>query len=91
MSNGEFILSKSSLTTVGGSGPGETFVAAGNYPPDQHGTYSVEKGARIKLSFADGTTDTRTFAYFLNKEGKPDPTYAGVLLGTEYLTFAHDG
>jgi hypothetical protein len=89
-SNGEFVLSRESLTTLGGTGPGETFVAAGSYPPGQHGTYAVEKGARIKLSFADGTTQTKTFAYFLNKEGKPDPTYAGVLLGTEYFTFAHD-
>jgi hypothetical protein len=89
-SNGEFVLSRESLTTLGGSGPGETFVAAGSYPPDQHGTYAVEKGARIKLTFADGTTKTKTFAYFLNTEGKPDPTYAGVLLGTEYFTFAHD-
>jgi hypothetical protein len=85
--NGEFVLSKESLTTVGGSGPGETFIAAGSYPPDQHGTYAIEKGARIKLSFADGTTDTMTFAIFLNKEGKPDPTNAGVLLGTDYFTF----
>lgn len=89
-SGGEFVLSRESLTTVGGSGPGETFVAAGSYPPDQHGTYAVEKGARIKLAFADGTTATKTFAYFLNKEGKPDPTYAGVLLGTDYFTFAND-
>jgi len=26
----------------------------------------------IKLSFADGSTATKTFAYFLNKEGKPE-------------------
>jgi hypothetical protein len=88
--NGEFVLSRESLTTLGGNGPGETFVAAGSYPADQHGTYAVEKGARIKLSFADGTSKTKTFAYFLNKEGKPDPTIAGLLLGTEYFTFAHD-
>jgi hypothetical protein len=90
-SNGEFVLSRESLTTLGGSGPGETFVAAGSYPPDQHGTYSVQKGARIKLTFADGSTKTKTFAYFLNKEGKPDPAYAGILLGTDYFTFARDG
>jgi hypothetical protein len=84
--SGEFILSRSSLTTSEGAG---TFVAAGSYPPDQHGTYAVEKGARIKLFFADGSTKTKTFAYFLNKEGKPDPAYAGILLGTEYFTFAH--
>jgi hypothetical protein len=86
----EFVLSRESLTTAGGSGPGETFVAAGSYPPDQHGTYAIEKGARIKLSFVDGSTKVKTFAYFLNKEGKPDPTVAGVLLGTEYFTFAND-
>jgi hypothetical protein len=89
-SNGEFVLSRESLSTLGGIGPGETFVAAGSYPADQHGTYQVESGARIKLSFADGTTSLRTFAVFLNKEGKPDPTYAGILLGTDYFTFAHD-
>jgi hypothetical protein len=88
-SNGEFVLSRESLSTLGGSGPGETFVAAGSYPADQHGTYAVEKGARIKLGFADGTTQTKTFAYFLNKEGKPDPVNEGILLGTEYFTFAH--
>jgi hypothetical protein len=88
-SSGEFVLSKESLTTAAGSGPGETFVAAGSYPADQHGTYAVEGGARIKLSFADGSVQTKTFAYFLSKEGKPDPTYEGVLLGIDYFTFAH--
>jgi hypothetical protein len=87
-SSGEFVLSRESLSTLGGSGPGETFVAAGSYPPDQHGTYAVEKAARIKLSFADGSTKTKTFAYLLNKEGKPDPANEGILLGTEYFTFA---
>jgi hypothetical protein len=87
-SSGEFVLSRESLSTLGGSGPGETFVAAGSYPPDQHGTYVVEKAGRIKLSYADGSTKTKTFAYFLNKEGKPDPTNEGILLGTEYFTFA---
>jgi hypothetical protein len=88
--SGAFVLSRESLTTLGGSGPGETFVAPGSYPPDQHGTYAVEKGARIKLSFADGSTKVMTFAYILNKEGKPDPTSVGVLLGAEYFTFAND-
>lgn len=87
--NGEFVLSKESLTTAGGSGPGQTFIAAGSFPPDQHGTYAIEKGARIKLSFADGTVETKTIAIFLNKEGKPDPVYEGLLLGENYFTFAH--
>jgi hypothetical protein len=86
---GEFVLSRESLTTVGGSGPGETFIAAGSYPPDQHGTYAIEKGARIKLSYADGTVETKTIAILLNKEGKPDPVYEGLLLGENYFTFAH--
>jgi hypothetical protein len=84
--SGEFILSRSSLTTSEGAG---TFVAAGSYPADQHGTYAIEKGARIALTFADGSFQTKTFAYFLNKEGNPDPAYAGILLGTDYFTFAH--
>jgi hypothetical protein len=88
-SNGEFVLSKESLTTVGGSGPGQTFIAAGSFPPDQHGTYAIEKGARIKLSFADGSVETKTIAIFLNKEGKPDPVYEGLLIGDDYFTFAH--
>ncbi len=36
------------------------------------------------------SVQTKTFAYFLNKEGKLDPTYEGVLLGTDYFTFAND-
>jgi hypothetical protein len=87
-SGGEFVLSRESLSTLGGTGPGQTFIAAGSYPPDQHGTYAVEKGARIKLTFADGSVQTKTFAYFLNKEGKPDPANEGVLLGVDYFTFA---
>jgi hypothetical protein len=87
-SGGEFVLSRESLSTLGGTGPGQTFIAAGSYPPDQHGTYAVEKGARIKLTFADGSVQTKTFAYFLNQEGKPDPATEGVLLGVDYFTFA---
>lgn len=85
--NGEFILAKESLTTAGGSGPGETFVAAGSYPPDQHGTYAVEPMGRIKLSFADGSVQTKTFAILLNKEGKPDPVNEGFLFDSTYFTF----
>jgi hypothetical protein len=88
-SSGEFVLSKDSLTTAGGSGPGETFIAAGSYPADQHGTYAIEKGARIKLSFADGSVDTKTIAILLNKEDKPDPVSEGLLIGDDYFTFAH--
>jgi hypothetical protein len=30
-----------------------------------------------------------TIAVFLNKEGKPDPAYEGLLIGDTYFTFAH--
>lgn len=87
-SGGEFILSRQSLTTSDGPG---AFVAAGSYPPDQHGTYAIEGGARIKLNFADGTSQTKTIAILLNKEGKPDPVNEGLLLDSSYFTFAHTG
>jgi hypothetical protein len=61
-SGGEFVLTRSSLTTIGGSGPGETFIAAGSYPSDQHGTYAIEPRGRIRLSYADGSVKTRTIA-----------------------------
>ncbi|HYC80370.1 MAG TPA: hypothetical protein VEB65_01210, partial [Solirubrobacterales bacterium] len=84
---GEFVLTSESLTTVGGSGPGETFVAAGSYPPDQHGTYAIEPRGRIKLSFADGTVQTKTIAVLLNSAGNPDPVNEGFLLDSDYFTF----
>lgn len=87
-SSGEFALSRQSLTTSDGPG---SFVATGSYPPDQHGTYAIEGGARIKLNFADGTSQTKTIAILLNREGKPDPVNEGLLLDSTYFTFAHTG
>lgn len=87
-SSGEFALSRESLTTSDGPG---SFVATGSYPPDQHGSYAIEGGARIKLNFADGTSQTKTIAILLNKEGKPDPVNEGLLLDSSYFTFAHSG
>lgn len=89
-SGGEFVLTRSSLTTIGGSGPGETFIAAGSYPPDQHGTYAIEPRGRIRLNYADGTVKTRTIAIILNKEGKPDPVNDGLLLDSDYFNFLPD-
>ena len=88
-STGEFVLTRESLSTAGGTGPGETFVAAGSYPADQHGTYAIESGGRITLAFADGTSQTKTIAILLNKAGQPDPVYQGLLLDSTYFTFAH--
>ena len=89
-SGGEFVLTEESLTTVGGSGPGETYVAAGSYPPDQHGNYAIEPRGRIRLAFADGTVQTKTIAVLLDSAGKPDPVNAGFLLDSDYFTFLPD-
>jgi hypothetical protein len=87
-SGGEFSYTSQSTTTSGGPGPGETFIAVGSYPPDEHGTYTVEKGGRIKLAFADGHTEVKTFAIFLNKEGNSDVVKEGFIFDTTYFTFA---
>ena len=84
---GEFVLSRESLSTLGGGGPGETFVAAGSFPPDQHGTYTIEPRGRIKLSFADGSVQTKTIAILLDSAGQPDPVNEGLLLDSTYFTF----
>lgn len=83
---GEFVLSRQSLTTSDGPG---SFVATGSYPPDQRGTYEIEPKGRIHLAFADGTSQTKTIAILLNKEGKPDPVTEGLLLDSAYFTFAN--
>ena len=90
-SGGEFSYTHQSLTTSGGPGPGESFIAVGSYPPDEHGTYTIEKGGRIKLAFADGHTEVKTFAVFLNKEGNPDLVNEGFIFDTTYFTFANTG
>jgi hypothetical protein len=86
-SDGRFVFTTSSLSTSGGAGA-PVFVAVGSYPPDQEGTYSIERGGRIHLAFADGTTKDKTIALFLNKEGKPDPAKEGFILDSTYFTFA---
>jgi hypothetical protein len=77
--DGQFIYSKSTTTTMGDPGIGP-FTAAGSYPADEHGTYEVLAGGKIRLSFADGTVKEQTFAVQANDAGAPDPTGEGVFL-----------
>ena len=59
--DGQFVLSHSTTASVGDPGLGP-YTVAGNYPPDQHGTYSVLAGGKIHLAFADGSVKDETFA-----------------------------
>ncbi|WP_445151231.1 CARDB domain-containing protein [Baekduia sp. Peel2402] len=77
--DGQFIYSKSTTTTMGDPGIGP-FTAAGSYPPDEHGTYEVLAGGKIRLAFADGTVKEHTFAIQTDKAGNPDPGGEGVFL-----------
>lgn len=77
--DGQFIYSTSTLSTMGDPGIGP-FTAAGSYPPDEHGTYEVLAGGKIRLTFADGTVKEHTFAIQTDKAGTPDPGGEGVFL-----------
>jgi CARDB len=77
--DGQFVYSKSTTTTMGDPGIGP-FTAAGSYPPDEHGTYEVLAGGKIRLAYADGSVKEHTFAIQTDKAGTPDPIGEGVFL-----------
>jgi hypothetical protein len=78
--DGQFVLSHSTTASVGDPGVGP-YTVAGNYPPDQHGTYAVQAGGRIHLAFADGSVKDETFAVQVSdKTHQPDPVGEGVIL-----------
>ncbi len=79
---GEFVLSRSTLTTIGDPGFGP-YTAAGSYPPDQHGTYAVGAGT-IHLAFADGSVRDEPFAILTNDADlQPNLLGEGVMLGED--------
>ena len=78
--DGQFVLSRSTTSSMGDPGFGP-YTYVGSFPPDQHGTYEVQAGGRIQLSYADGTVKVETFAVDTNQAGAPDPVGEGVLLG----------
>lgn len=79
--DGQFVLSRSTTASVGDPGAGP-YTVAGNYPADQHGTYEVQAGGRIALTYADGSVKFETFAVD-TKNGAPDPLDEGVFIGED--------
>lgn len=81
--DGQFILSRSTTSTMGDPGMGP-WTAVGSYPPDQRGTYEVLAGGKIQLAYADGTVKVETFAIDTNRDTRqPDPLGEGVVIGEE--------
>jgi hypothetical protein len=66
-----------------GSGVSGFFGEGGSYgalPPEDHGTYSIDRRGHIAFSYADGHYVTETIAFMLDGNDNPDPDY-GILLG----------
>jgi hypothetical protein len=76
--DGQFALSSQSVSSMGGSGV--PFTYGWSAPPDQHGTYEVQAGGRIRLAFADGSVSVRTIGIGIGAGGKPDAAGVGLLL-----------
>jgi hypothetical protein len=78
--DGGFMLSRQTLGSWGAPGtPG-----SGNFasvPPDQHGTYAVLPGGKLRLTFADGKVEDRTIGIYRDAEtGSADPAKDGLWL-----------
>jgi hypothetical protein len=76
--DGQFALSSQSLSSMGGSGA--PFTYAWSAPPDQHGTYEVQSGGRVRLAFANGSVSVRTIGIGIGAGGRPDAAGTGLLL-----------
>ena len=77
-SNGQFVRSSSSISTMGGVGT--PFVYGAQYPPDEHGTYEIQSRGRVVFRYADGTVKTHTIGIMRDKRGRPAPATEGLLL-----------
>ncbi|HWK29790.1 MAG TPA: hypothetical protein VNS09_24700 [Solirubrobacter sp.] len=83
LSDGQFVLSSSTTSSMGDPGIGGGYTYVGNFPPDEHGTYEVQPGGKIQLTYANGTVRVETFAVDTNSAGAADPVGEGVLLGAD--------
>jgi hypothetical protein len=77
---GGFMLSRQTLGSWGIPGtPG-----SGNFasvPPDQHGTYAVLPGGKLRLTYADGKVEDRTIGIYRDATtGSADPAKDGLWL-----------
>jgi hypothetical protein len=79
-SDGGFLESSSSLTTMG-DGFSSPFIAAGGYPPDQYGTYEIQAGGTFVRHYANGTTKISTIGVSPDAAGNPDPINEDLLIG----------
>jgi hypothetical protein len=81
--DGQFILSRSTTSTMGDPGIGP-WTAVGSYPPDQHGTYEIQASGKVKLTYADGTVKEETFVIDTNRDTRAaDPLGEGVFIGED--------
>ena len=81
--DGKFILTRSTLSTIGDPGLGP-FTAVGSYPPDQQGTYEILAGGKIRLAFADGSVREELFLIDTNRQTRAaDPLGEGVFIGED--------
>lgn len=75
---GKFGRTRSSLTTSGGGSL--PFIAVGNYPPEDRGTYEVLSNGRIRFNYDNGETGVETLTIQTDKKGRPDAANEGLLL-----------
>jgi hypothetical protein len=81
--DGKFILTRSTVSTMGDPGIGP-WTAVGSYPPDQQGTYEILAGGKIRLAFADGSVREELFLIDTNRQtGAADPLGEGVFIGED--------
>lgn len=78
---GVFSFGSQTIGTFGS--PGGPFTAGSVTSGSQYGTYEVDRRGRLRLMFADGKTQIRTFAVLTNNRGRPDPAHAGLMLGSQ--------
>lgn len=77
--DGKFVRTESSMSSLGGIGT--PYVWSGQFPPDATGTYRILPGARLRLSFNDGSVKEYPIGVELNKAGRPDAKNEGVVVG----------
>ncbi|MDO8210843.1 hypothetical protein [Conexibacter sp. CPCC 206217] len=78
--DGHFVDGHSSASTLG-DGSSTPFVYAGNYPPNQTGTYEVLANGQIRFSYLDGTVKVKSIGVVHDRNGVDDPVNEGLVVG----------
>ncbi|MCD4526984.1 hypothetical protein [Nocardioides sp. cx-173] len=74
---GRFVRSRQTLGSIGAPGVGTVWAVV---PADERGTYRVLSRGRIRLSYANGTSQVHTIGIGHDVRGKPSPAGEGILL-----------